>query len=55
MKNFIKLFILFFLFSCAKKEIVVTPEVVNNLIIDEKSARIDKDQIDLVLRLAQDD
>jgi len=55
MKKFIKLFILFFLFSCAKKEIVVTPEVVNNLIIDEKSARIDNDQIDLVLSLAQDD
>ena len=55
MKNFIKILILFFLFSCAKKEIIVTPEVVNDLVVDEESARVYKDQIDLVFKPAQDD
>jgi len=55
MKNFIKILILFLLFSCAKKEILVDPEVVNDFVIDNESGRIDKAQIDLAFRPVVED
>ncbi len=50
MKFYIKILILSILFSCAKKETLLTPEVVNDLSTKEESIRLNSDKIDLSLK-----
>ena len=56
MNKFIKINILaLLLFGCAKKEIVITPELVNKLEIKENSKRINESLIDLSILPVQKD